>query len=166
VEHIEYFDESVADGSKTHTSEEVIDHILGKKRRLIWFREVECLLSTISNCILKAVLKVLLNIKIATIIKSSLLVCFKIVVHFKSSTCVFCLSEKLLSETKVATAYHWFWTKSQSFNIVYKYSKLSIFRISFLGCCERLMQSNILNVSRFREITQIDFIVQACFPTE
>jgi hypothetical protein len=31
VEHIEYFDESVADGSKTHTSEEVIDHILGKK---------------------------------------------------------------------------------------------------------------------------------------
>jgi hypothetical protein len=34
--------------------------------------------------------------------------------------------------------------------------------------CERLMlqRSNILNVSRFREITQIDFIVQACFPTE
>jgi hypothetical protein len=28
-------DESVADGSKTHTSEEVIDHILGKRRRLI-----------------------------------------------------------------------------------------------------------------------------------
>jgi hypothetical protein len=28
--YIEYFDESVADGSKP-TSEEVIDHILGKK---------------------------------------------------------------------------------------------------------------------------------------
>jgi hypothetical protein len=34
VEHIEYFDESVADGSKTHTSEEVIDHILGKKEEV------------------------------------------------------------------------------------------------------------------------------------
>jgi hypothetical protein len=33
VEHIEYFDESVADGSKTHTSE-VIDHILVKKKKV------------------------------------------------------------------------------------------------------------------------------------
>ncbi|MFT4984220.1 MAG: hypothetical protein ACI9Q9_001279 [Flavobacterium sp.] len=31
VEHIESFGESVADGSKPHTSEGVIDHILGKK---------------------------------------------------------------------------------------------------------------------------------------
>jgi hypothetical protein len=121
--------------------------------------------STISNCIFKGLLKVLLNIKIATIIKSSLLVCFKIVVHFKSSTCVFCLSEKLLSETKVATAYHWpvlDQKKSILSIILLSYPYLGLV---FRGCCERLMlqRSNILNVSRFREITQIDFYRTSLF---